>query len=45
MRWTNYGGGAQKFTSGPFEMAFDAANGIMYSASWGEGVLALRVAK
>jgi hypothetical protein len=43
--WTNYDGGTQKFTSGPFEMAFDAANGILYSASWGEGVLALKVVK
>jgi hypothetical protein len=43
MTWTPYNGGAQKFTDGPFEMAFDAANGILYSANWGNGILALKV--
>lgn len=43
MTWTPYNGGAQKFTDGPFEMAFDVANGILYSANWGNGILALKV--
>lgn len=27
----------------PFELAFDSANGILYSASWGSALLALKV--
>ena len=34
----------QKFDSGPFEMALDRTNGILYSASWGDGLLALKLA-
>jgi hypothetical protein len=41
--WTAYQGGTQKFGNGPFEMAFDSANGILYSSNWGEGILALKV--
>jgi hypothetical protein len=40
--WTQYQGGAQKFSSQPFEMHYDSANGIMYSASW-NGLYALKV--
>jgi hypothetical protein len=29
--------------AGPFEMSFDAANRILYSASWGEGLIAIKV--
>jgi hypothetical protein len=29
------------FSDGPFEMAYDAYNGIVYSANWGNGLLAL----
>ena len=41
--WTAFQGGAQTFSSQPFEMFFDSANGIMYSANW-EGLFALKVA-
>jgi hypothetical protein len=41
--WTAYDGGAQMVTDGPFEMAFDSENGILYSGNWGNGVLALKV--
>lgn len=41
--WSVMSGG-QKFVDGPYMMRFDSANGIMYSASWGAGVLALKVA-
>jgi hypothetical protein len=27
---------------GPFEIAFDSTNGILYSASWGSGMRALK---
>jgi len=30
----------QTFLQGPFEMAFDAANGIAYSASWSPSMFA-----
>jgi hypothetical protein len=40
--WTAYQGGAQTFDSEPFEMFYDSANGIMYSANW-EGLYALKV--
>jgi photosystem II stability/assembly factor-like uncharacterized protein len=33
----------QQFEQGPFEMAFDPVNRILYSASWNDGVWALRV--
>jgi len=41
--WTPYRGGAQRFSNGPFEMALDPDRRIIYSANWGNGVLALRV--
>ena len=41
--WKPYRDGAQKFSAEPFEMWFDAANRIMYSANWGEGLLALKI--
>ena len=43
LTWTAYRGGAQRFSAAPFEMHFDAANRIMYSASWSDGLLALKV--
>jgi hypothetical protein len=44
MTWTQYRGGAQKFSSQPFEMFYDSTNGIMYSSNWG-GLYALKVVK
>ncbi len=41
--WTAYGNGAQTFSEEPFEMGYDAANHILYSASWSEGLLALKI--
>jgi len=35
--------GDQKFVDGPYMMEYDAANKIMYSANWAEGLLALKV--
>jgi len=40
--WTPYPG-AQSITDGPFEMAFDSVNGIVYSGTWTAGMLALKV--
>jgi hypothetical protein len=40
--WAAYGGGAQTFSTEPFEMAYDSANGIVYSSNWG-GLYALKV--
>lgn len=40
--WTPYKGGAQKFSEMPFEMGYDTVNHIVYSASWGQGLLALK---
>jgi photosystem II stability/assembly factor-like uncharacterized protein len=34
----------QQFDSGPFEMALDRTNGILYTASWGDGLWALKLA-
>src|SRR4051794_25492728 len=31
----------QEFKSGPFEMALDRSNGILYRANWGDGIWAL----
>ena len=45
LTWTAYGGGAQKFSAEPFEMAYDGINHILYSASWSEGLLALKISK
>ena len=42
--WKEYRSGAQKFSTQPFEMFYDSANGIMYSANWG-GMYALKVIK
>jgi photosystem II stability/assembly factor-like uncharacterized protein len=39
--WTPHG--EQQFDEGPFEMAFDPVHRILYSASWNDGVWALRV--
>jgi hypothetical protein len=38
--WTAFNG--QMFSQGPFEIAFDSVNGILYSASWTAGLLALK---
>jgi len=40
--WTAFKGGTQKFSAEPFEMAYDAKNHILYSASWGDGLFALK---
>lgn len=42
MNWTKQTG-AGDFSCGPFEMAHDAANGILYSANWATGLLALKL--
>jgi len=34
--------GAQSMGDGPFEMAFDSSNGILYSSNWGSGIWALK---
>ena len=39
--WTAYN--AQKFADGPYRMAFDSTNRIVYSANWNAGVWALKV--
>jgi hypothetical protein len=39
--WTDYS--SQKFTDGPYRMAFDPTNRIIYSANWNAGVWALKV--
>ena len=41
MTWTALN--AHALTDGPFEMAFDAEHGIVYSANWGNGLIALKV--
>lgn len=43
LNWTPYHGGIQKFSAEPFEMTYDSKNHIMYAASWGEGLLALKI--
>jgi hypothetical protein len=44
LTWTAYKGGTQKFDgSGPYEMAFDSVNGILYASMWFQGVWALKV--
>jgi photosystem II stability/assembly factor-like uncharacterized protein len=40
--WTEFG--TQPFDQGPFEMALDPINGILYTSSWGDGIWALKVA-
>jgi hypothetical protein len=42
-KWTDTS--SQQFAQGPFEMAFDSVNGIVYNASWGAGMWAMKVAK
>ncbi len=42
INWGKYRKGAQTFSSEPFEMAYDSANAIVYSSSWG-GLYALKV--
>ncbi|HEV8245546.1 MAG TPA: hypothetical protein VGP93_07250 [Polyangiaceae bacterium] len=39
--WGDYN--AQKFPDGPYEMAYDTTNGILYSSNWTSGVWALKV--
>jgi hypothetical protein len=39
--WTPYND--QKFRNGPYEMAFDATNGVIYSSNWTSGVWTLKV--
>jgi hypothetical protein len=41
--WTPFNT-TQQFSAGPFEMALDRTNGILYSANWGEGLWALKLA-
>jgi hypothetical protein len=41
--WTDFD--SQMFKEGPFEMAFDSANGIIYSSNISGGTWALKVAK
>ena len=43
LTWTAYKGGTQKFSSAPFEMHYDPVNRVMYSASWSDGLFALKV--
>jgi len=40
--WSDYAGGPM-LSGGPFEMAFDAVNGIIYSANWTSGLWALKI--
>jgi hypothetical protein len=42
LTWTAYNGGRQTFSSEPFEMRYDPRHHILYAASWGEGLLALK---
>jgi hypothetical protein len=41
MSWTAFN--AQKFPDGPYEMAYDWMNGILYSSNWSSGLWALKV--
>ena len=43
LTWKAYGNGSQKFSAEPFEMGYDTVNHIIYSASWSEGLFALKV--
>jgi photosystem II stability/assembly factor-like uncharacterized protein len=43
INWTAYNGGTQKFQDGPYDMAFDKVNRIVYSANWDHGLWALKV--
>jgi hypothetical protein len=42
-KWSAFN--AQSIGDGPFEMAFDSVNGILYSSSWGSGLWALQTAR
>jgi hypothetical protein len=42
-KWTD--SSSQQFNQGPFEMAYDSVNGIVYNASWGAGMWALKVSQ
>jgi BNR/Asp-box repeat len=43
-KWTPYANGAQKWhNGGPFEIAYDATNGILYSSNWEMGAMALKI--
>jgi MYXO-CTERM domain-containing protein len=39
--WNTYN--STNFPDGPYEMAYDAVNGIMYSSNWSSGLWALKV--
>jgi hypothetical protein len=41
LTWTPFN--TQTFPDGPYEMAYDSVNGIMYSSNWSSGVWALKV--
>jgi hypothetical protein len=41
--WAPYN--TTQFKDGPYEMAFDSVNGIMYSSQWTAGILALKVSR
>jgi hypothetical protein len=41
-KWTD--STSQQFNQGPFELAYDSINGIVYNAGWGAGMWALKVA-
>jgi photosystem II stability/assembly factor-like uncharacterized protein len=43
MSWSAYSD--QIIPEGPFKMVFDAENGVIYSAAWGSGAWALKVAE
>lgn len=44
LNWEPFDGGSQTFRDGgPFEMAFDKKNGILYSSNWFGGVWAMKV--
>ena len=45
LNWKSYAfnGATQRFSAQAFEMSYDAQNHIMYSASWHEGLLALKI--
>jgi|GEM_PF-6786866 len=42
LHWTKFGNAVQTM-NGPFEMGFDAINGIVYAACTGTGIMVLKV--
>ncbi len=38
--WTDFN--SQRFSDGPYEMAFDSKNGLMFSSNWSSGIWVLR---